>query len=140
MSFSISDHQMRSLLSPPKNIAVVGLSPKPERPSNGVARYLLDKGYTVIPVNPGHQQILGLHCYPDLTSVPEGIDIVDIFRRIEDIPAVVDQAVAAGAGVVWMQLGLSHDGAARTAAQAGLEVVMDRCIKIEHARLFPGDR
>ncbi len=140
MSFSISDLQMHSLLSPPKHIAVVGLSPKPERPSNLVARYLIDKGYAVIPVNPGHRQILGLHCFPDLASVPAAIDIVDIFRRKEDIPAIVDQAITAGAGAVWMQLGLSHDAAARSAVQAGLAVVMDRCIKIEHARLFSGDR
>ena len=140
MSFSISDLQMQSLLSPPKNIAVVGLSPKPERPSNRVARYLIDRGYTIIPVNPGHQQILGLQCYPDLASIAVAIDIVDIFRRAEDIPAIVDQAIAVGAGAVWMQLGLSHAAAAREAVQAGLAVIMDRCIKIEHARLFPGDR
>lgn len=130
------DEQLESLLSSSKNIAVVGLSPKPQRPSNQVARYLIDNGYTVIPVNPGQKEILGLNCYPDLNSIPADIDIVDIFRRPEDVEPVIEQAIAAGAGAVWMQLGIRHQKAAHMAAQAGLDVVVDRCIKIEHARLF----
>jgi len=131
-----TDQYLESLLSSTGNIAVVGMSPRPQRPSNRVARYLIDCGYTVIPVNPGQEVILGLKCYPDLISVPEDIGIVDIFRRPEDVEPIVEQAIAAGAGSVWMQLGISHHEAAQKAAQAGLSVVMDRCIKIEHERLF----
>ncbi len=136
MTLLSMDQHIKSLLTSTRNIAVVGLSPKPERPSNRVARYLIDNGYNVIPVNPGQKEILGLHCYPDLASVPAEIGIVDIFRKPEDVGPIVDQAISTGAGAVWMQLGISHQKGARKAAQAGLSVVMDRCIKIEHARLF----
>ena len=119
-----------------RSIAVVGLSPKESRPSNRVARYLIDAGYNVIPVNPGQLEILGRTCYPDLESVPEQVEIVDIFRRSEDVLPVVKSAVAIGAKVVWMQLGIVHEQAAKLAEEAGLTVVMDRCIKVDHQNHF----
>ncbi|MCX5865617.1 MAG: CoA-binding protein [Deltaproteobacteria bacterium] len=123
---------IKKLLSTAKTIAVVGLSPKESRPSNMVARYLIEAGYTVIPVNPGQEEILGLPCYPDLNSIPGPVDIVDIFRRSEDVPPIVAEAIAVGAKAVWMQEGVIHAEAARTAKAAGLMVVMDRCIKTVH--------
>lgn len=116
-------------------IAAVGLSPKPERPSNMVARYLLDTGYTVIPVNPGQKEILGLPCYPNLASIPVPVDIVDIFRRPEHVPQIVDEAIAINAKVIWMQEGIVNEEAARKARDAGLTVIMDRCIKKDHENL-----
>ena len=131
-----SAQQIESLLKAAETIAVVGLSPKPERPSNAVAAYLLSQGYTVIPVNPGQRQILGQTCYPNLAAIPVKVDIVDIFRRAEFVPPIVEQAVAIGAGAVWMQSGIAHDEAARVATDHGLMVVMDRCIKVDHAWLL----
>jgi len=127
---------LRRILSDYKRIAVVGLSPDPARPSNNVARYLLDHGFEVIPVNPKYDEILGLKCYSDLKTIPGPIDIVDLFQRSERIPLFVDDIIAIGAKVMWMQLGVIHQEAATRARDAGLEVVMNRCIKIEHARLF----
>ena len=118
-----------------KTIAVVGLSPKPERASFGVASYLQQHGYRIIPVNPTVDQVLGEKSYPDLTSVPERIDVVDIFRRSEDVPPVVDEAIRVGAKVIWMQEGVINEAAATKARQAGLEVIMDRCMLKEHQRL-----
>ncbi len=129
-------NEIKAILEQSKTIAVVGLSPKENRPSNSVARYLRDVGYTVIPVNPGHDKILGLKCYPNLSSIKERVDIVDIFRRSEKVPPVVDEAIAIGAKVIWMQLGIVHHQAAVQAKNAGLEVIMDRCIKIDHNELF----
>jgi len=123
---------IKKLLSTAKTIAVVGLSPKESRPSNMVARYLTEAGYTVIPVNPGQEEILGLDCYPDLASIPGPVDIVDIFRRSEDVPPIVAEAIAIGAKAVWMQEGVIHAEAAQTAKAAGLMVVMDRCLKTVH--------
>jgi hypothetical protein len=114
-----------------RTFAVVGLSPRPERPSNDVARFLIGRGYRVVPVNPGHREILGLTCYPDLLAIPFPIEVVDVFRRSELVMPVVDQAIAAGAKAVWMQLGVVNDAAAAKARAAGLHVVMDRCPKIE---------
>ncbi len=131
-----SAQQIESLLKAAETIAVVGLSPKPERPSNAVAAYLLSQGYTVIPVNPGQRQILGQTCYPNLAAIPVKVDIVNIFRRAEFVPSIVKQAVATGAGAVWMQSGIAHHEAARAATDRGLMVVMDRCIKVDHARLL----
>ena len=119
-----------------RNIAVVGLSPKENRPSNQVARYMIDAGYNVIPVNPGQEEILGRKCYPDLESIPEPVEVVDIFRRSEDIPPVVKSAIGIGAKVVWMQLGIINDDAAEEAKDAGLSVIMDRCIKVDHQSLI----
>ncbi|HIJ89264.1 MAG: CoA-binding protein [Desulfobulbaceae bacterium] len=123
---------IKTLLTTSKTIAVVGLSPKESRPSNMVARYLIEAGYTIIPVNPGQEKILGLDCYPNLAAIPAQVDIVDIFRRSEDVPAIVAEAIAVGARAVWMQEGVSHAEAARSAKAAGLMVVMDRCLKTMH--------
>lgn len=120
------------ILRETKTIAVVGLSPKTVRPSHQVAAYLQGAGYTIIPVNPGHDQILGLRCYPNLESVPGRVDLVAIFRNPQEVPAIVDSAIAIGAKVVWMQLGIVHAAAAAKAKAAGLSVVMDRCLQIDH--------
>lgn len=125
-----------ALLKECKTIAVVGLSPKEHRPSNEVARYLLDAGYTVIPVNPGQDEILGQKCYPDLAAIPVKVDLVDIFRRAEEVGPVVDAAIAIKAKAVWMQLGIVNEAAAAKARAAGLIVIMDRCTKIDHADLI----
>ncbi len=132
-----SDGKIGQILRSVKTIAVVGLSDKPDRDSYMVARYLQGHGYRIIPVNPAAQEILGERSYPDLASIPAEItvDVVDIFRKPEFIPAIVDAAIARGARAVWMQLGLAHNAAAEKARAAGLAVVMDRCIKVEHARL-----
>jgi uncharacterized protein len=115
-------------------IAVVGLSAKRYRPSYGVAEYLQRCGYRIIPVNPEETEVLGEKCYPDLDSVPISIDIVDIFRRSEFVPEIVEAAIRKGAKVVWMQEGVIHEEAARRARAAGLAVVMDRCILKDHRR------
>ena len=127
--------EIEEILKSATTIAVVGLSDKPERDSYRVASYLKENGYRIIPVNPAREEILGEKCYPDLTSVPEKIDIVDIFRSIDAIPGVVDEAIRVGAKTVWMQLGLSHRESAEKAREAGLRVVQARCIKIEHTRM-----
>ena len=119
-----------------KVIAVVGLSPKENRPSNQVARSLVNAGYRVIPVNPGQEEILGLKCYPNLTAIPEPVEIVDIFRRSEEVGPVVDEAIAVKAKVVWMQEGIVNEEAAARAERAGLTVIMDRCIKIDHLNMI----
>ncbi|MCX5876257.1 MAG: CoA-binding protein [Deltaproteobacteria bacterium] len=123
---------IKKLLTTAKTIAVVGLSPKESRPSNMVARYLIEAGYTVIPVNPGQEEILGLPCYANLAAIPGPVDIVDIFRRSEDVPPIVEEAIQIGARAVWMQEGVIHAEAAQTAKAAGLMLVMDRCIKTVH--------
>ncbi len=115
-------------------IAVVGLSPKAERPSHGVARYLLAQGYRVIPVNPAHEEILGLKCYPSLKEVPEPVEVVDIFRRTEYAVPMAEEAIAIGAKAFWLQLGIVNDEAIQLAEAAGLLAVQNRCIKIEHER------
>lgn len=129
---------LRRVLTQNRRIAVVGLSANWHRPSHFAAKYMRDHGYTVIPVNPGYDEVLGLKCYASLRDIPEPVDIVDCFRRATEIPAIVKDAIAIGAKVIWMQLGIINEEAARTAEAAGLEVVMDRCVKIEHARLFGG--
>lgn len=129
---------LRRILADSRTIAVVGLSASWHRPSNFAAKYMQEHGYRVIPVNPQYEEVLGERCYKRLTEVPEKIDIVDCFRAASEIDAIVDDAIAIGAKVLWMQLGIVHNEAARRARDAGLEVVMDRCVKIEHARLFGG--
>ena len=129
-------NEIKNILKSYRNIAVVGLSPKPSRPSHQVAEYLLEAGYNIIPVNPGQSEILGRTCYPSLTAIPELVDIVDIFRRPADIPPIVAEAVKIGAKVIWMQQGIVSQEAADLARQAGLAVVMDRCMKIDHADLL----
>jgi uncharacterized protein len=116
-------------------IAVVGLSSKRCRPSHGVAEYLQGVGYRIIPVNPNETEVLGEKCYPDLDSVPEPIDMVDIFRRSESAPEIVEAAIRKGAKVIWMQEGVVHEAAAARAEQAGLVVVMDRCVLKDHRRM-----
>ena len=129
---------LRRILNDYKRVAMVGLSDDWSRPSNFAAKYLLDHGFEVIPVNPKYSEILGQKCYADLREIPTPVDIVDLFQRVERIPPFVDQAIEIGARVVWMQLGIVHEEAAQKARDAGLEVVMDRCMKIEYARLFGG--
>jgi len=129
---------LRRILTDHKRVAMVGLSTDWSRPSNFAAKYLLDHGFEVIPINPKYPEILGQKCYADLREIPEPVDIVDLFQRVERVPPFVDQAIEIGARVVWMQLGIVHEEAAQKARDAGLEVVMDRCMKIEYARLFGG--
>jgi uncharacterized protein len=113
-------------------VAVVGLSSDPSRPSYRVAQYLQEHGFRIVPVNPGCQEVLGEKCYAGLKDIPFPVEIVDIFRQVQAIPGIVDDAIAVGAKVVWMQQGLVEPHAALKARQAGLRVVMDRCLKIEH--------
>ena len=135
----LSDARLREILTSNPTIAVVGASPKPGRVSRAIMGYLLQHGYHVIPVNPAHagEQIFGKKVYATLADVPEPIDIVDIFRRTEFLGETVDEALALNRKpkVIWMQLGLSDDAAARKAEAAGVTVIMDHCIKIEHSRL-----
>ncbi len=119
-------------------VAVVGLSANPDRPSNRVASYLKGKGYRIIPVNPNEKVILGETCYPDLGSIPEPVEVVDIFRLSEDVLPIVQEAVKTGANVVWMQEGVINEEAATYARKAGLKVVMDKCMKKEHEKLDTG--
>jgi predicted CoA-binding protein len=117
-----------------KTIAVVGLSSNPARPSHGVASYIQGAGYRIIPVNPNEREVLGEKSYPRVEDVPEKIEIVDIFRRAEDVPPVVEGAIRVGANVVWMQLGIVNDGAGEKARVAGITVVMDACLLVEHKK------
>lgn len=136
--FATTAYDRLRILETHRRIAMVGLSSNPFRPSHFAAIYLISEGYDVIPVNPREQEILGRKCYPTLSAISGGAEVVDIFRESAAVPAIVDEAIAIGAKVVWMQLGVIHDGAAEKARAAGLEVVMDRCMKIEHARFFGG--
>ena len=130
------DETLRELLQRSRTLAVVGLSGRPDRASHYVALNLQTAGYRIIPVNPNEQLVLGERCYASLSQVPGKIDLVVVFRRPEHVEAVVDEAVRAGAGAVWMQLGIRHPEAARKAVEAGMEVVMDRCAWVEYQRLF----
>ena len=127
---------IRKLLQDARTIAIVGLSAKADRPSNEVAHRLQRAGYTIIPVNPAYEEVLGQKCYPSLHEVPGKIDLVDVFRKPAEVMGVVDEAIAVGAGSVWLQLGVIAPDAADKAAAAGLKVVSDRCTKIEHRRLI----
>ncbi len=131
---------LRRLLHDCRRIAVVGISAEWHRPSFFVGKYLLEHGYTMIPVNPKYREVLGQPCYPDLTAARSAtaIDMVDCFRKADDIGPLAQDAIAIGARCLWMQLGVVNEAAADTARRAGLEVVMDRCVKIEHGRLFGG--
>jgi len=135
--FNPEDDEVKAILKNNHTIAVVGLSTDPDKDSHRVAQYLLDHGYRIVPVNPKCDQILGQKCYSSLKDIPFAVDIVDIFRKIDAIPGIVDEAIAIGAKVVWMQLGLAENASAHKAQEAGLEVVMNKCIKIEHSRYFP---
>jgi predicted CoA-binding protein len=131
-----ADSVLRILLSSARRIAVVGLSPKPHRDSNRIGRYLLERGYEVVPVYPREERILGQQVYRRVQDVPGGVDIVDVFRRSEMLPGVVDDALTAKAPALWFQLGCVHEQAAAQARAAGVVVVMDRCIMVDHARLL----
>lgn len=133
------DQMLKDILLSAKTIASVGLSSNPEKESYWIVKYLKDQGYRIIPVNPTADEILGEKAYPDLESVPEKIDVVQVFRKPEDVPPVVDSAIQAGAKVVWMQEGIVHEEAAQKARQAGLQVVMDACMRVTHRRLI-GER
>lgn len=130
-----SSAEIAQILRETRVIAVVGLSPKPERPSHSVSAYMKDQGYVIIPVNPGQKEILGETCYPSLNDVPGAVDMVNIFREPSAVPEIVDQAIAIKAKVVWMQEGIVHNGAAAKARAAGLKVVMNKCLYKEHVRL-----
>ena len=121
-----------------RTVAVVGISSREDRPSYRVARYLKEHGYRIIPVNPRETEVLGERCYPDLCSVPDAVEVVDVFRRPRQVPRVVAEAMYNGAKAIWMQEGIVHEAAARRARQAGLEVVMDRCMMMEHRKLSGG--
>jgi predicted CoA-binding protein len=123
-----SDDELRRLLTSIRTIAVVGASAKPDRPSNGIMKMLIEAGYRVIPVTPKEEFVLGRRAYPSLEAVPEPIDVVDVFRRAEETPPIAEQAVKVGARVLWLQLGITNDDAARIAASGGLTVIMDLCI------------
>ncbi|MCL4514779.1 MAG: CoA-binding protein [Firmicutes bacterium] len=130
------DEEIKQLMASAKKIAVVGLSKDPSKDSYRVAKYLQDQGYKIIPVNPTISEVLGEKAYPSLKEVPGPVDIVDVFRRPEDVPPIVEAAAGIKAGALWMQLGIVNEDAAKTAAGAGMKVVMDRCLKVEHGRLM----
>ena len=137
-AFATSAFDRLRILETYRRIAMVGLSSNPFRPSHFAAIYLLSEGYDIIPVNPREKEVLGRASYPNLSSIPGPVEVVDIFREPAAVPAIVEEAIAIGAKVVWMQLGVIHEDAAERARRAGLQVVMDRCMKIEHARFFGG--
>ena len=128
----MNDNDIITKILKMKTIAVVGFSPKKERPSHYVSMYMKDNGYDVIPVNPGHKEIAGMTCYPDLESIPEQVDLVDIFRRSEFVLPIVDSAIYISAKAIWMQDRVFHEDAAQKAKDAGLLVIMDNCILRQH--------
>jgi predicted CoA-binding protein len=136
VQLSPEDRELRALLGDVRTIAVVGLSSKPNRPSLEVARYLQEHGYRIVPVNPKETEVLGERAYASLADVPERIDVVDVFRRAEETPAIARDAVAIGARVLWLQEGIVSDEAARIATEGGLEVIMGVCIRHVRARLM----
>ena len=129
---------VEEILTKSRTVAVVGLSTNPERPSYIVAKYLKEHGYKIIPVNPNENTVLGQKSYPDLSSIPEKIDVVDIFRRSEDVLPIALEAIRIGTKAVWMQEGVKNEEAAAVARKAGLKVVMDKCMRKQHIRLFGG--
>jgi predicted CoA-binding protein len=129
---------LRRILGENRIIAVVGLSADWYRPSYFAAKYMMEHGYRVIPVNPKYREILGERCYPSLRDIGQKVEIVDIFRKAQDVMPIAEDAIAVGARVLWQQLGVRNEAAAARARAAGMDAVMDRCVKIEHARLFGG--
>lgn len=129
---------IRRILAEHRTVAVVGLSANPIRPSYFAAKYLQQHGYRIVPVNPSYDEVLGEKCYPTLADIPDKVEVVDVFRRPADAPALAHEACAIGTKVFWLQLGVISEEAAHIAQKCGLEVVMDRCMKIEHARIFGG--
>jgi uncharacterized protein len=136
IELSPEDRELRAMLGDVHTIAVVGLSSRPHRPSYEVARYLQEHGYRIVPVNPNEIEVLGERAYPTLADVPDPIDVVDVFRRAEETPAIASAAVAAGARVLWLQEGIVNEEAARIATEGGLEVIMGVCIKHVRERLI----
>ena len=136
MMQGVSEERIRTILRENNVIAVVGLSPKKIRPSYQVAGYMQQAGYRIFPVNPGHHEILGQPCYPDLKAIPYKIDIVNIFRRSDQVEPIVEDSIAIHARVIWMQQGIVNLEAAQIAEENGLAVIMDRCIKVEHQNLL----
>jgi predicted CoA-binding protein len=134
--FLRDENEIRGLLIRTKRIAVVGLSPKPHRDSHGVARYMKERGYEIVPVYPRSEEILGAKVYRRVQDIPGGVDLVDVFRRPDAIPEVVEDALAARAPAIWFQLGCVHEAAAQRAADAGVAVVLDMCLMVEHAALL----
>jgi len=134
LEIQASAAEITEILNNYRVVAVVGLSNDPTRPSYRVAQYLQEHGYRIVPVNPGCREILGERCYANLRDIPFMVEVVDIFRKVDAIPEIVAEAIAVGAKVVWMQQGLEEPHSARIARQAGLRVIMDRCLKIEHDR------
>lgn len=134
----MNDKSITALFKEAKTVAIVGLSPKKERPSNRVAKYLKDAGYTIVPVNPGQDEILGEPCFADLSSIGQSIDIIDIFRKSENVLPIVEEALTLTPlpKAIWMQLEVINEEAAQRAEEAGVQVIMDKCTKIEHARLL----
>lgn len=132
----MNDFELRKILQDAHTIASVGFSKDEEKPAHYVPVYLREHGYEVIPVNPTAHEILGVESYPDLPSIGKPVDVVQIFRPSEEVPAIVQQAIQIGAKVVWMQEGIVNQDAARAAREAGLQVIMDRCMKVEHHRLL----
>ncbi len=129
---------LRRILTDSSTVAVVGLSAKWHRPSFFVAKYLLDHGFTVVPVNPNYDEVLGQKCYPDLASIPQSVDIVDLFQRPQTAPDYARQAIEIGARVLWLQLSVTSEEARRIAEDGNLEFVENKCVKIEHGRIFGG--
>ncbi len=136
----MSENEIRNILTSYKTVAVVGMSGKPDRPSQQVPLYLKAHGYNIIPVNPNATEIAGMKVYPNMTAIPEKVDVVEIFMRSEDVPAVVQDAIKIGAKVVWMQEGIENEQAAAQARAAGLAVVQNMCMRAMHRYLFGIDR
>ena len=134
----LNTNALRRILLENNTVAIVGLSAKWHRPSYFVGKYLVDHGYKIIPVNPNHEEILGQKCYPDLASIPHPVDIVDLFQRADTTPDYALQAIEIGAKVLWLQLGIINQEAQKLAQDANLKFVMNKCLKIEHARIFGG--
>jgi predicted CoA-binding protein len=130
------EEEIRLILGTYRRIAIVGLSANEERPSYKVARYLKEKGFIIYPVNPAHEMVLGERCYPNLTTIPHPIEIVDIFRKPSAVTEIVHEAIKCSAQVIWMQVGIVNNQAAHIAQDANMKVVMDRCILVEHKRFF----
>ncbi len=128
--------EIKDILEQYRSIAVVGLSPREDRPSNQVASYMLNAGYSIIPINPGQTSIIGLPCYPNLLALDEKVEIVNIFRRSDQVLPFVEDAISIGVKVIWMQQGIKNNQAATLAQSAGLKVIMDRCIKIDHLQFI----
>jgi hypothetical protein len=131
-------NSLRRILGECRVLAVVGLSANWHRPSNFAAKYMQEHGYRVIPVNPQYKEVLGEKCYASLKEIPHKVDLVDVFRKTEDVGPIAEDAIAIGARVLWQQIGVKNAAAAELARSKGLETVMDRCVKIEHGRLFGG--